>query len=293
MKCNLCYSLGIKNTHLKKIGAIENHNLIICDNCKTQMIYPQPSDDVLSNIYKKEYYNAWGMQQNAELVRKLKISTFSRLFKYLGRIPKNTNLLDIGAATGFLMEYAKSCGIDPYGIEISEIGTEYIAKTFGKDHVFRGQIENFELDNFAKSGFDIITMIDLIEHVRDPISTLKKAYDLLLPDGKLLIVTPNTNSLSRLLMGKYWANYKLEHLYYFNQNNLVNLLERLGYKTDVITKPRKTLNLQYINNILTIYPILVITPIINLFYRLMPKLIKEKFLSLHTGDMLIIASKPA
>ena len=61
--------------------------------------------------------------------------------------------------------------------------------------------------------FDIITMIDFIEHVRAPMSILVKASRLLRPGGQLVILTPNADSLSRRLMGLRWLHYKVEHLY--------------------------------------------------------------------------------
>ena len=53
-----------------------------------------------------------------------------------------------------------------------------------------------------------------IEHVRHPQETLLKANRLLKDEGLLLIVTPDTASLSHHLMGKRWTHYKPEHFFY-------------------------------------------------------------------------------
>jgi 2-polyprenyl-3-methyl-5-hydroxy-6-metoxy-1,4-benzoquinol methylase len=289
-QCKLCASWGDDNAALKQIGGVGTYPLLKCDSCSIEMIYPQPDDATLANIYTQQYYNAWGLQEDKELVGKMKRSTFSKLLKKLKVHPQAT-LLDCGAATGFLMECARSRGASVYGIELSEFGADSIAKTFGQDRVFRGQIEDSSFADVSEGTFDIITMTDFIEHTRDPISVLKKAHSLLARNGRLLITTPNASSFSRKVMGKYWPHYKLEHLYYFSPQNLNKLLEHLGFQIDIAAKARKSMNLQYISNQLTIYPLPVATQLLKLTYRLLPRRISEMLFPTFFGEMLIVATK--
>jgi len=76
-----------------------------------------------------------------------------------------------------------------------------------------GPITQATFGGIDEDFFDIITMIDFIEHVGAPMSILVKASRLLRPGGQLVILTPNADSLSRRLMGLRWLHYKVEHLY--------------------------------------------------------------------------------
>src|SRR6185436_11143221 len=135
-----------------------------------------------------------------------------RTFAYvLGKLPSpspGTKLLDCGAATGFLLEVARELGYDPYGLELSEFGAGEIAKQFGKDHVYCGELQNAAFPSVAPGEFRVVTMCDYIEHVRDPRQTLSLARKWLGDGGTLAITTPDAGSPSRRLLRNGWTHYK-------------------------------------------------------------------------------------
>ena len=78
-------------------------------------------------------------------------------------------------------------------------------------------------------NFDIITAFDLIEHVPDPLSTLKEMRNLLKRDGIILIFTPNKDSLAFHITGE--KNNLIcppQHLYYFNKKSFEYLANQAG-----------------------------------------------------------------
>lgn len=76
----------------------------------------------------------------------------------------------------------------------------------------------------------------MIEHVPDPQAFLAKCREVLKPDGRIIMVTPNHLSIDRFLFGKYWAGYHFpRHTYVFNHQNLSAILEHVGFK-DISTK---------------------------------------------------------
>jgi 2-polyprenyl-3-methyl-5-hydroxy-6-metoxy-1,4-benzoquinol methylase len=77
----------------------------------------------------------------------------------------------------------------------------------------------------------MISMLDLIEHVKEPLEYLKKAYFFLKKDGYLILTTPNTNSVfSRFLKGSWPVYDGNEHLRLYNPDNLSSILVDMGFK---------------------------------------------------------------
>ena len=71
-------------------------------------------------------------------------------------------------------------------------------------------------------------MIDVIEHVNDPISILKEISKRLNDDGIGVIVTPDVSSFAARLMGWKWWHYRLAHIIYFDIHTLDKLLKTAG-----------------------------------------------------------------
>jgi SAM-dependent methyltransferase len=279
------------NSNEEKLFPIESHMLVRCKTCGLEKITPQPTDETLSSIYGQHYYNAWGLDKFEELVGRQKRATFGLVLDKLGTPPPWAKLLDCGAATGYLMEAAKDRGYTPYGVELSEFGARTIADKFGLDRVHNGELDSAHFPSVPDGQFDVVTMCDFLEHVRDPVSVLEKAHLLLAPGGRLVITTPNRAGISRTLMGRKWSQYKLEHLYYFNPSNIAGLLERQGFSNTRISPAAKEITLKYVFAYFARYRHPVVTPLAEICKAILPDRVQERLLTLVLGDMLVIAEK--
>jgi 2-polyprenyl-3-methyl-5-hydroxy-6-metoxy-1,4-benzoquinol methylase len=256
------------------------------------LLDPQPDDPTLASIYQREYYDAWGIQRDEDLTRAMKRATFARLLRPLRSLFSGTpRLLDCGAATGYLMEEAAALGMEPYGVELSEFGASRIAEKFGPDRAFRGPFEQAAFAGIDEDFFDIITMIDFVEHVRAPMPTLAKAHRLLRPDGQLVILTPDVNSLSRRLMGLRWLHYKVEHLFYFGPRSLTIALQQVGFAKIRVGRAWKTMSLHYLAHQFSRYPHPLLSPIASLAHRFSPSGIHRRMFPVSFGELLATAVK--
>jgi SAM-dependent methyltransferase len=211
-----------------------------------EFLWPQPDDEALSAVYGSHYYEAWGVSSNEPMVRMLKVATFrQRLAAILPRLPSRARVLDVGCATGYFLEAASDAGLEPYGVEISEFGAEASRAKVGAGRVFQGELEHAQFDGMPDGGFDAVFMSDLIEHVRDPRSTLDAARRRLNERGVLVVTTPWTASFSRRFAGRRWLHYKPEHLYYFGPENLSMLLGQCGFAVESTRVAMKCLTLGY------------------------------------------------
>jgi 2-polyprenyl-3-methyl-5-hydroxy-6-metoxy-1,4-benzoquinol methylase len=270
------------------VGEKADHRITRCRRCGLERIDPQPTDETLGRIYGEHYYDAWGLQTDQESVEALKRGTFTRVLRAVGHVRPGARLLDCGAATGFLMGVAKDLGYDPYGVELSEFGAKSIAKRFGADHVHHGHLEDA---SFPDGHFDVISMCDFLEHVRDPERVLRRAHALLARGGKLAISMPRVGSFTHRVMGIKWTHYKVEHLYYFSVANLRTLLERLGFRHYSGKTLVKTMNLRYMAHQFSIYPHPVLTPLVKGATALVPQVVQRATFPIAMGELVAYAEK--
>lgn len=265
------------------------HHFVKCRGCDLESITPQPSDEELAKIYGAHYYDAWGLHDNENTVANLKRRTFKYVLGKLPTLAPGAKLLDCGAATGFLLEVAKDLGYDPYGLELSEFGANAIADKFGADHVFQGELENLSFPGVGEGGFDVVTMCDYIEHVRNPREILSLARKLLGKGGTIAVTTPDAGSPSHLVLRKGWTHYKLEHLFYFNQRNFERLLKDVGFSSVKFYPLWKSLTLDYIGHQFEVYPHPALTTVARGLKRFMPAPIRALPLPFSTGELLAVA----
>lgn len=282
--CEVCGSLRARPLFEKL-----DHRFVRCSDCGLERISPQPSDETLAKIYGAHYYDAWGLHDAEEMVAALKRRTFRYVLGKLPAAPAGTKLLDCGAATGFLLEVARDLGYEPYGLELSEFGAREIAAKFGDDRVFCGELPHATFAGARPGDFGAITMCDYIEHVRDPRRTLALAREWLAGGGALAITTPDAGSPSRRVLGTGWTHYKIEHLFYFNKQNLERLLEEVGFSSVTFYPLWKSLTLDYISHQFEVYPHPALTRLARGVRRLTPARVRTFPLPFSTGELLAIA----
>lgn len=267
-----------------------DHQFVRCNQCGVERISPQPSNETLAKIYGAHYYDAWGLHENEQVVADLKKRTFRYVLGKLGRkAAPGDKLLDLGAATGFLLEIAAERGYKPYAVEFSEFGANAIAKKFGPGSVFCGELPDAKFPDAGKGDFQVVTMCDYIEHVRDPKQTLTLARQWMAPGGSLAITTPDAGAPSRKLLGHGWTHYKIEHLFYFNKKNLEQLLLEVGFRSVRFYPLWKSLTLDYIGHQFEIYPHPALTQVARAM-RFIPAKLRATPLPFTTGELLAVAT---
>ncbi len=266
-----------------------DHHFVRCAGCGLERIAPQPSDDTLAKIYGAHYYDSWGLHDGEDVVGALKRRTFRFVLGKLGQAASGAKLLDCGAATGFLLEVARDLGYQPYGLELSQFGANAIAEKFGADRAFCGELQDCRFPDAGPGDFQVVTMCDYIEHVRDPRHTLSLAHALLAPGGTLAITTPDAGSPSRRVLGAGWTHYKIEHLFYFNRKNLDRLLREVGFTSVTFQPLWKSLTLDYIGRQFEIYQHRALTQLARVIRKVAPEAVRTMPLPFTTGELLAIA----
>jgi len=145
---------------------------------------------------------------------------------------KSGRWLDAGCAKGFLLKLATQHGWKPYGFDVSAYAVEEARKNCPSAQLF---VLNAESKMpFRDNFFEVVTALELIEHLKAPENFLREAYRILKPNGLLFITTPNIASLfsSRVVRGfynslKYCTPFNDEtHVSYFDSELITKTLER-------------------------------------------------------------------
>ncbi len=238
------------------------HSLRRCRECDLEFLWPVPGWDEIQSIYGADYYRSWGMADGETLeVAEMKKATFALRMREICRYARPGRVLDVGTASGFFLEVAEEFGFEPYGVELSEYSGALAQRKFGVDNIWLGTLETAP---FERQSFQLIAMSDLLEHVPDPARTLERARDLLAPGGVLMVMTPNTGSLTRWLMGVTWTHYKLEHLTYWSPAVIRRAASQTGYRVLSIRPAWKVMTLAYLATQFETYPHPLLTPIVRL-----------------------------
>lgn len=149
----------------------------------------------------------------------------------VSRYRKTGRLLDVGAGSGILVEEARAFGFDAQGVEPSR-PLQATAARRGLP-VVHGVLPHPEL----AGPFDIVTLIDVVEHVPDPAGLIRHMKRVLAPDGICVIVTPDVNSVAARLLGWKWWHFRVAHIGYFNVSTLTAAIESSGLCVTSRTRP--------------------------------------------------------
>ncbi|MFZ5366166.1 MAG: class I SAM-dependent methyltransferase [Patescibacteria group bacterium] len=166
---------------------------------------------------------------------------FKRIIKSLKKIRAAGKLLDVGCATGAFLVEARNYGYEVYGIEPSNWAVK-IAREKYHLKVKKGFLKNVK---FPKESLQLVTLIDVLEHLVDPISSLRKVCSLLEQDGVICIVMPNINSLAARILGERWWHIRPGHFFYFSPKTIKFLLEMTGFEIIISRRYKWYLSASY------------------------------------------------
>ncbi len=138
--------------------------------------------------------------------------------------PETKTWLDIGAGGGLLVAEARALGLKAFGVEPSHSLVELAKRVNGVD-ILQGVFPHPALSG---QTFDVISLVDVIEHVSDPVGLLKSVGSSLSEEGLILCVTPDVGSLLARLLGRRWWHFRLAHVGYFNRETLEMAAKEAG-----------------------------------------------------------------
>lgn len=257
----------IDNVFFVALGKWTLHN---CTQCKSAYLDPRPTTQTIHLAYKNYYthhlseridaanlhgmrwlqrvlangYKNWCFGTNLQPSSIVGVpiaflmpgnrAIINRQFRNLPPLPYEGCLLDVGFGDGSFLENAKSIGWNVIGVD-PDIETVKNARERGLN-VYQGSVESLVELNIK---FDVITLSHVIEHMYDPVESLRACHRLLKPGGRIWIETPNIKSQGHTYFQENWRGLESpRHLVLFNFESLSKALVKIGfYCVDYIHQP--------------------------------------------------------
>ena len=160
---------------------------------------------------------------------------------YLPRSERG-RLVDVGCGNGTFLATMRDLGWDVLGVEIDPEGARVARDRYGLP-VFAGNLEEAGLPD---ESVDVVTMSHVIEHVHEPIKLLRECERVLKPTGKLIVLTPNVESLGHRLFKEFWRGLEpSRHLFLFSPRSLLLTAQKAGFNAPIVTTSACTARYMY------------------------------------------------
>lgn len=226
-------------------GGTSDHNFWQCRICDSIYLFPIPSIEEEKFFYLNEFEGFMSTRvgdhrdwSNAKKHKKTNQDQVKRRIPFLKKYLKNDiDLLEVGCSSGFMLDAFKSHGANCIGVEPSGEFSEFL-----EDSGYRCFNDMSEITN---QKFDVITNFFVFEHMRDPYEFINQMYDLLKKRGVIICEIPCANDpLTSIYNIRefeefYWS---IAHHYYYTPKSIKFILDKLGYKYELIPEQRYDLS---------------------------------------------------
>ena len=242
MNCTIC---GSGNPHLAFMK--DEYRILHCSDCDHLFTDLKMTPKKVEIIYSDSYFNDGGSGYDDYTVEKEML--INRGEYYADKMRKFMvpgKVLDIGAAAGFILKGFENRGWHGTGIEPNKSMADYGKNIVGVN-IKKGSFECVKLEE----KFDLIILIQVVAHLYNLNSSIKKIYKNLNPGGHLLIETWNKDSLTARLFGKNWHEYSPPStLNFFGIRSLKKLLSNNNFLFVAKGTPRKSIHSKHAKSIL-------------------------------------------
>lgn len=210
--------------------------VVRCERCGIAYTNPRPSPECIGRFYPIDY-------RPHRRPRKMEASRparpfWSRLFgrpcnERRGTLPWHGfgRLLDFGCGGGSFLKRMADQGWNVTGLDAAVGAVREVQDELGLNALV-GSLPHPDL---RPGSFDVVTMWHSLEHVHQPLEILREAHRLLVPGGKLVVATPNMESLPFHWFGQSWFGLDLpRHLTHFTPKSLREMLETAGFAVEQV-----------------------------------------------------------
>ncbi len=240
-------------------------SVVECNSCHLVYTAPQCNKEDILKYYPKNYtpYNLGVGLHEGRVGGFLKQIVMSPYWIRYGNPGWSIapfgqgRLLDIGCGSGMFLKKMSAQGWKCSGIDISSLAVDQSRKNIPSASLFQSALADFS----TEQRFDMIVMSQVLEHLPDPVESLQKCFNLLLPGGKIFIGIPNIGSFEAKVFGKNWMGLEIpRHMVHFSEVVIRQQLAMCGF------------------DIVNIRPAMFASSLSESLILLLPKRIRERIL---------------
>lgn len=207
---------------------------VVCKECGIIRSLHQMDADTLSKFYGLHYRKAHGDEPTIEnFMQRMEAATgrrdrWQRDLGLLGLEPTTTTVFEIGCGAGWNLLPLQLVGAQVGGCDQGPAYKE-VAATYGID-LFEGDVDDY-LDSHATPQFDLLLLMEVLEHSPNPSEMLAKVNRMLRPGGYLMISVPPLTAGYCYWYGDLMATLQMAHNYLFDFESLSLVASSAGFTT--------------------------------------------------------------
>ncbi|MBI4454419.1 MAG: class I SAM-dependent methyltransferase [Acidobacteria bacterium] len=213
-----------------KLTGTGKHLLDSCRNCLSLVLQSEVERDPLS-FYPSNY---WYRESDASWLSKLEgcyrrwvlldhVRFVTRFLRQPGK------LLDVGCGSGTFLFLLKRRGYQVLGLDFSHAAAVEAKRRYAIEVKVGSLREQRRI--FQAWAPDAVTMFHVLEHVTDPVETLRGVYSVLRPEGQLFLQVPNMGSWQARIFGAHWYGLDVpRHAVNYTDRGLRAVLHRAGFQ---------------------------------------------------------------
>ena len=256
-----------------------HYRMVRCNTCGLVRSDPVADAELHANLYRGGGFGAADETDNMA-------QTYGR---YLARLDGydavKGQLLEVGCATGFMLEQALAQGYAQVsGVEPSEVMVAAASPAVAPHIV----CDIMRPDLFPPEIFDVVCMFQTFDHLAEPVAMLNECRRVLRPGGLILLLNHNVAAPFARLLGERSPIIDLQHTYLYNKDTIRRVLDQCGFTTLETGDVRNDYTLRYLGHLAPLPGLL--KTVSNAILAATP--LGKLPLSLPLGNLYAIARKP-
>ena len=229
----------LKNCPIGCNQAIVDTNIILPEGCLKRCIncfhlFSQCDEQKYTSSMEEEFATSkgtWPPPKNMARLKRTTQKTLTKVTKILNQNLNSIKLLDVGCSSGAFIFVASTFGVECEGVEPAKNAAIAANKAGLKVH--HGYLEECNLPN---KTYNIITLFEVIEHLKEPVKLFEECGRLLKDNGIIVVRTANSDSWTVKILKGEWHYFNISkhggHISFFCKNSIKTLAEHTGFRIE-------------------------------------------------------------
>lgn len=237
--CGICGSERYEVVY--PAGVAQVNQIVRCLDCG--LMYANPRRDSADVVLLEEEEDFDWADRDPQMFEKeqIQLADTAGTRDLLRRLhPEGGTAIEIGSSFGFQLREFQRQGWEVLGIEPNHNSARYANQELG----IPTRPTILEEADVADEAADVVIMLHVIEHVPDPVGTLREIFRVLKPGGHLVLETPRYDTLTFRLLGRRERSVSCDgHIFFFTTDTLAQAYARAGFRKVELDYVGRTLTL--------------------------------------------------